>query len=135
MENIISEIKKKESFSFEETFSIYKKCSSSCIDCFIKTEADKIITYKKTETENNKSITYKKTETIDQFIKDYHAGKACRPDMILHQRGGKKNMLVYEIKKNPSDNKETLDFIKLSAFTCQQRGVSIQIQTRCFYCS
>ena len=28
MENIISEIKRKESFSFEETFSIYKKCSS-----------------------------------------------------------------------------------------------------------
>lgn len=49
----------------------------------------------------------------------------CKPDIIVHERGSKNNIVVVEIKKNEEECSE--DFAKLSAFTCSKSDYKYRI--------
>ncbi len=74
--------------------------------------------------------------TAAEFVRNYHEGKICRSDIVVHHRGKNlpTNTLIVEVKKNSNnkDNAQTIDLIKLSAFTCKQANCQYQYILGCY---
>jgi hypothetical protein len=109
------------------------------IKLFLKKDSD--LLYKNV---NERSISHKIAEHLQKYFPDYkvdceynHNGDAVKrlgipttridtdevnaitvyPDIVIHKRGSKENLLIIEIKKTKSNYNYDLDLEKLKAFT------------------